>query len=142
VLFAPAAALPALVFGLLLVEEPVVAPFIDGPVVVPLAAGPPAAELPPAVPLPLCANAIVVDIASAVASPIVESLMRLSLGRCPKINCTGFLCSGSSQHRVVNSLTLARAVRRRWKSGNSNDSVIWTSAFLALLIVEVLLVLL
>jgi hypothetical protein len=94
VLFAPAAALPALVFGLLLVEEPVVAPFIEDPVVVPLAAGPPAAELPAAVPLPLCANAIVVDIASAVASPRVESFMRLSLGRCPKINCTGFLCSG------------------------------------------------
>jgi hypothetical protein len=58
-LFAPAAALPAPLprppFAPL-VEVPVVIPFVDDPVVVPLAAGPPAAELPPAEPLPLCAT--------------------------------------------------------------------------------------
>jgi len=68
-LFAPAAALPALVFGLLVVELPVVVPFADDPVVVPLAACPPAPELPPAEPLPLCASANVLESASATAKP-------------------------------------------------------------------------
>ena len=36
---------------------PVVVPFVDEPVVVPLAAGAPAAELPLAEPVPLCATA-------------------------------------------------------------------------------------
>jgi len=64
-LLAPAAALPALLF----------APPVVEPVVVPLAADPPALELPPAEPLPLCANANVLVSASAAANPIVTSLM-------------------------------------------------------------------
>jgi hypothetical protein len=73
-LLAPAAALPALP----LVEDPVVVPFVDDPVVVPLAAGAPAAELPPAEPLPLCARANVLESASAAANPMLVSLMVLS----------------------------------------------------------------
>jgi hypothetical protein len=71
-LFAPAAALPAL---LPVVELPVVVPFVEEPVVVPVAADPPAAELPPAAPLLLWANANVLLNAKAAANPIVTSLM-------------------------------------------------------------------
>jgi hypothetical protein len=75
-LLAPAAALPALLPVPPVVEVPVVVvPFMEEPVVVPLAADPPAAELPPAEPLPLWANANVLVSASAVANPIVMSLM-------------------------------------------------------------------
>jgi hypothetical protein len=74
-LFAPAAALPALLFTPPVVELPVVVLFVDEPVVVPLAADPPALELPPAEPPPLCAIANVLVSASAVANPIVTSLM-------------------------------------------------------------------
>jgi len=44
-------------------------------VVVPLAAGPPAPELPPAEPLPLCASANVLDSASATAKPTLVGFM-------------------------------------------------------------------
>jgi hypothetical protein len=74
-LLAPAAALPALLFAPPVVGPPVVVPLVDEPVVVPLAADPPALELPPAEPLPLCANANVLVSASAAANPIVTSLM-------------------------------------------------------------------
>jgi hypothetical protein len=47
---------------------PVVLPFMDSPVVVLLAAGPPACELPPALPAPLWARAIDDESANAVAS--------------------------------------------------------------------------
>ena len=81
-LFAPAAALPALVFGLMPVEvpdaAPVVVPPMDDPVVVPLVADPAAAELP-ADPLPLCANATVPESASAAASPMLVSFMMIFL---------------------------------------------------------------
>jgi len=81
-LFAPAAALPALVFGLMPVEVPdavpVVVPPTDDPVVVPLVADPAAAELP-AEPLPLCANATVLESASAAASPMLVSFMMIFL---------------------------------------------------------------
>ena len=53
-------------------EPPVVLPFIEPPVVVPVAAGPPAAELPPApadAP-PLCASANVLDRASVEARTV------------------------------------------------------------------------
>ena len=74
-LFAPAAALPAPLLPLApFVEVPVVPPFVD-PVVVPLAAGAPAAELPLAEPLPLCASANVLESASAAATPIHINLM-------------------------------------------------------------------
>jgi hypothetical protein len=75
VLFAPAAELPALLPRLLdglpvvvPVDEPVVP--IDEPVVVPVAVEPPPAE-----PVPLCAKASVLVSASAVANPILVSLM-------------------------------------------------------------------
>jgi hypothetical protein len=78
-LFAPAAALPALLFTPPVVELPVVVPLVDEPVVVPLVADPPALKLPPAEPpaepLPLWANANVLASASAAANPIVTSLM-------------------------------------------------------------------
>ena len=76
-LFAPAAAPPALKFGLVPGEAPVVVPFIDDPVVVPLAAVPPVAELAPAEPLPLCAKARVLESASATASPMLLSFMMI-----------------------------------------------------------------
>jgi hypothetical protein len=75
-LLAPAAALPALLFALPLVELPVVlgelvvVPFMEDPVVVPLA-GVPTVEFPP----PDCASATVLVSASAVANPNVASLM-------------------------------------------------------------------
>lgn len=74
-LLAPAAALPALLPVPPVVELPVVVPFMEEPVVVPLAADPPAAELPPAEPLPLWANANVLVSARPAANPIVMSLM-------------------------------------------------------------------
>jgi hypothetical protein len=65
----PAAALPALLPVPPVVEVPVVVvPFMEEPVVVPVAA-----ELPPAEPPPLWANANV--LVSARANPIVMSLM-------------------------------------------------------------------
>jgi hypothetical protein len=76
-LFAPAAALPAPLLRPPLapfVEVPVV-PLLVDPVVVPLAAGAPAAELPLAEPLPLCASANVLESASAAATPILINLM-------------------------------------------------------------------
>jgi hypothetical protein len=77
-LFAPAAALPALLLIPLLAELPVVAPFVEEPVVVPEAADPPAAELPPAEP-PACANATVLVSASTAAKPIVVSFIVISI---------------------------------------------------------------
>jgi hypothetical protein len=75
-LLAPAAALPALLPVPPVVEVTVVVvPFMEEPVVVPLAADPPAAELPPAAPLLLWANANVLLSARAAANPIVTSLM-------------------------------------------------------------------
>jgi hypothetical protein len=50
---------------------PVVDPFVDEPVVVPLAADPPAAELPPAEPVPLCASANEPVSANVAANAIV-----------------------------------------------------------------------
>jgi hypothetical protein len=50
---------------------PVVDPFVDEPVVVPLAADPPAAELPPAEPVPLCAGANEPVSANVAANAIV-----------------------------------------------------------------------
>jgi hypothetical protein len=76
-LFAPAAALPALLLIPLLAELPVVVPFIEEPVVVPDAADPPAAELPPA-----CANANVLVSASTTANPIVVSFIVVSIFCC------------------------------------------------------------
>lgn len=76
VLFAPAAAPPALRFGLVPGEipgaVPVVVPPIGDPVVVPLVADPPAAE-----PVPLCAKAKVLVRATAAASPMLVSFMMI-----------------------------------------------------------------
>ena len=70
-LLAPAAALPALLPVPPVVEVPVVVvPFMEEPVVVPVAA-----ELPPAEPPPLWANANVLVSVRAAANPIVMSLM-------------------------------------------------------------------
>jgi hypothetical protein len=82
VLFAPAAAPPALRFGLPPGEVPSPVPVvvrpIDDPVVAPLGADPPAAE-----PLPLCAKAKVLVWAKvrakAAASPMLVSFMMISL---------------------------------------------------------------
>jgi hypothetical protein len=54
---------------------PVVVPFMEPPVVLPLAAGPPAAELPPAEPPELCASARVLVSASVVAIAVVLNFM-------------------------------------------------------------------
>lgn len=84
-LFAPAAAPPALKFGFVPDEvpgaAPVVVPFIDDPVVVPLVAVPPVAEPPPAEPAPLCAKATVLEIASATTSPMLLIFMLIFLLR-------------------------------------------------------------
>ena len=87
-LFAPAAALPALLPIPPVVELPVVVPFVEEPVVVPpLAADLPAAELPPAAQLLLWANANVLLSARAAANPIVTSLMFSFLFCfCPRTN--------------------------------------------------------
>ena len=81
-LFAPAAALPALLFMPVPVEvpgeAPVVVPFTDDPVVVPPVADPPAAG-PPAEPVPLCAKATVLERASAAASPMLVNFMMVFL---------------------------------------------------------------
>jgi hypothetical protein len=55
--------------------RPVVLPFMEPPVVVPLAAGPPAAELPPAEPPELCASAKVLVSVRAVAMAMVLNFM-------------------------------------------------------------------
>jgi hypothetical protein len=57
----------------------VVVPFVDEPVVVPLAAGAPAAELPPAEPVPLCASANEPVSANVAANAIVVSFIVVSL---------------------------------------------------------------
>ena len=78
-LFAPAAALPALldmpVLGLVPIAVPDVVPVAGDPVVVPLVAAPPVAELPPAAPPLDCASAKLLVKASAVASPNAASFM-------------------------------------------------------------------
>ena len=58
---------------------PVVVPFVDEPVVVPLAASPPAAELPPAEPVPFCASANEPVSANVAANAIVASFVVASL---------------------------------------------------------------
>ena len=77
-LFAPAVALPALLFRLVPAdppsEVPAVVPVVADPVVVPLVADPPAAA-PPADPLPLWAKATVLESASAAASPMLVNFM-------------------------------------------------------------------
>ena len=75
-LFAPAAALPAALLGMPVVELPVVVPLMDDPVVVPVA-GAPVVELAPAEPVPLCASANVLASVSAAANPRLVSLMGL-----------------------------------------------------------------
>jgi hypothetical protein len=65
---------------------PAVVPFVDEPVVVPLAAGPPAAELPPAELVPLCASANQPVSANVAANAIVASFMVISLVRSTKDN--------------------------------------------------------
>jgi hypothetical protein len=54
---------------------PVVVPFMEPPDVVPLAAGPPAAELPPAEPPELCASAKVLVSVRAAAIAMVLNFM-------------------------------------------------------------------
>src|ERR1051325_374140 len=61
------------------IARPVVLPFMDAPVVVLLAAGPPACELPPAVPPDVCATASVPLSANAPASRIVLSFIECFL---------------------------------------------------------------
>jgi hypothetical protein len=85
VLFAPAAAPPALRFGLLPDEVPIPVPVVvpptDDPVVVPLVADPPAAVPPAAEPVPLCAKAKVLvraKIRAKVGAKAVASPMRVS----------------------------------------------------------------
>jgi hypothetical protein len=80
-LFAPAAAPPAFIFGLLPGRVPgavpVVVPPMDDPVVTPLVpdpAVPPAAE-----PVPVCAKAKVLVRAIAAASPMLVSFMMIFL---------------------------------------------------------------
>ena len=68
----PAAPVPIPVVPVAL---PVPVPLVDGLVPVPLVAAPPEAEPAPAEPPLLCASAIVLDSASAVASAIVETFM-------------------------------------------------------------------
>ena len=58
---------------------PVVVPFVDEPVVMPLAAGAPAAGLPLAEPVPLCASANEPVSANVAANAIVASFMVVSL---------------------------------------------------------------
>ena len=57
---------------------PVVDPFVDEPVVVPLT-DPPAAELPPAEPVPLCASANEPVSANVAANAIVANFIVVSL---------------------------------------------------------------
>jgi hypothetical protein len=76
-LFAPAAALPAPLLGMPVVEVPVVVPLTDDPVVAPVA-GAPVVELAPAEPVPLCASANVLVSVSAAANPRLVSLMGAS----------------------------------------------------------------
>ena len=94
-LFAPAAALPAPLLRPPLapfVEVPVVPLFVD-PVVVPLAAGAPAAELPLAEPLPLCASANVPESTNAAATPIPINLMVSFLSVIRRASCCAEICS-------------------------------------------------
>ena len=65
---------------------PVVVPFVDEPVVVPLATGAPAAELPLAEPVPLCASANEPVSANVAASAIVANFIVVSLVRLTKDN--------------------------------------------------------
>jgi hypothetical protein len=58
---------------------PVVVPFVDEPVVVPVAAGAPAAELPLAEPVPLCASANEPVSANAAANAVVANFIVVSL---------------------------------------------------------------
>jgi hypothetical protein len=76
---------------------PVVVPVppMDDPVVLPVAAVPPAAELAPE-PVPLCANANVLDSASAPAKAIVVNLMIRSFIDDCESNRGPALCSGFS----------------------------------------------
>jgi hypothetical protein len=77
-----------LVTGAVVVEPavlPVVVPLVDEPVMVPLAADPPAVELPPVEPLPLCASARLLErrlleSANAAASTIVVSFIVVYMG--------------------------------------------------------------
>jgi hypothetical protein len=59
---------------------PVVVPLLDAPVVPEVADGPPALELPPAVPLGVCASANELDSANAVANAMVVSFIIQSSG--------------------------------------------------------------
>jgi hypothetical protein len=74
VLFAPAAAPPALRLGLPPGEVPVVVPPMEDPVVTPLVADPPVVP-PAAEPVPVCAKAKVLVRAKAAASPMLVSFM-------------------------------------------------------------------
>jgi hypothetical protein len=65
---------------------PVVVPFVDEPVVVPLAAGAPAAELPLAEPVPLCATANEPESANVAANAIVANFIVVSLALLTKDN--------------------------------------------------------
>ena len=58
---------------------PVVVPFVDEPVVMPLAAGAPAAGLPLAEPVPLCASANEPVSANVAANAIVANFIVVSL---------------------------------------------------------------
>ena len=58
---------------------PVVVPFVDELVVVPVAAGAPAAELPLAEPIPLCASANEAVSANVAAHAIVANFIVVSL---------------------------------------------------------------
>jgi hypothetical protein len=58
---------------------PVVVPFVGEPVVAPLATGAPAAELPLAEPVPLCASANEAVSANVAASAIVANFIVVSL---------------------------------------------------------------
>lgn len=77
ILFAPAAAPPALRLGLLPDTAPGAVPPMEDPVVTPLVADPPAAVPPVAEPVPVCANAQVLVSAKAAASPMLVSFMMI-----------------------------------------------------------------
>jgi hypothetical protein len=69
---------PVVPFFIALPPAEVVLPFMESPVVVLLAAGPPAAELPPAVFPLFCAKASALESTKAVARAIVLILMTVS----------------------------------------------------------------
>ena len=101
-LFAPAAALPALRFGLLPGRlpgaAPVVVPPVDDPVVA-LPVADPLAAAPAAVPVPLCAKAKVLVRANAAANPMLLSFMMFSL--CSDGTKTG-QCGDTFRHSASN----------------------------------------